>query len=126
MILRLLTQFTGPVVGLNDGDVYYGLKAYIYAQTLSKEPEIVPPSAEKPNVAEMQRYMRFIMACYGALGMKFMGILPLIHDQNVMDNNKAITYLTGVETEGNLLDAKWRANWTGRYDTKMKLLCLVY
>lgn len=54
------------------------------------------------------------MAAYGALGMKFLGVLPRT-DTKIWDNKAAITYLTGIDAEECLLDAKWRTNWTGRF-----------
>lgn len=109
----MVTQFTGPVVnGLNDGDLYDGIKAFIYAQTLTREPEVVPRGTEQLNVDGMQRYMRCMMATYGALGMKFFNVLPRT-DHKIWDNRAAIQYMTGIDVDKHLIEAKWRSRWTG-------------
>mmetsp|Transcript_16285 Transcript_16285/g.20888 ORF Transcript_16285/g.20888 Transcript_16285/m.20888 type:complete len:557 (+) Transcript_16285:144-1814(+) len=112
VILRLLTQFTGPVVGLSSDEVYIAMKAYATLQSMSKDDERVKYGGPKPNVVELRRYSRFIMASYGALATKFLGILSRT-DLKILENNAAITYLTGIDAKENLVMANWRTNWTG-------------
>mmetsp|Transcript_11691 Transcript_11691/g.15163 ORF Transcript_11691/g.15163 Transcript_11691/m.15163 type:complete len:606 (+) Transcript_11691:83-1900(+) len=111
-VLRLLTQFTGPVVGINSDEMYNAIKAYAKLQQLTRENERIPYGGPKPNVVELRRYSRFIMASYGALATKFLGILSRT-DMKIFENKAAITYLTGVDANECLVEAKWRTNWTG-------------